>query len=856
MKKFLSTVLASIMIVVTLGVSACKPKNDNHEHTFASAWSTSETEHWHAATCEHNKEVSDRAAHDFEVAVTRVSTAEEAGEAVYTCKVCKYSKTVALQYGNHEHIVGWTATRAEHTQSYICCDAQLSEPAHGAHTYGNGAVCSACGTYSVLEDASDKLNNGIFSYTLVVDNIDLPLTALSEDNSDIMINGGAFKLGLDENYMLTLVGTFNGSVSEYIEVAPEQSDKVTSLISGKIVIENNKVYVISKAEEGAMRWEKYTSGSDSFYSVGEDEQEFYAVYDLNKKLAMIGVDDFNTVFETVLDEMYGYSNELKAVLDTSASFDKWFVENFNKWFVENTDGTYTLNFGVINEFNDKAKDATIGSVLAGIFGKKYSEAIGGMITVALNLTVGDLLDFAEAQGVDIYELNAQLNALIAAYYPGEDSTIEEILASYGFPIADGLLLADYIDSKIVRAYKVIDVINMIGKAMAEEGTTYEDVAVEDIVALVGSLIETYENQKVYDVAGNLISMLLSLSGNETTINGSNIYTIIDEIGKLLSDCVHINVKLDGNKLVEVSIEISYTEPEEPAGEATGGETVDGEGTDAGETEEPDQLNETIKSITAMARMAIGNFTIKLSLNDSEVGIDANEVKNTVNGSIKTGTPTKEALKTALEESGRNTVEISPKDGKDYVTVIAEDTGSFGYVYNNGDTSDYLTFKATVKFGGYVDELLDNVNYYDRCGDSFIVYFDVALDVLELVEVKYSWSKTRDQYLTDAEVEIIRNDNVEKMDDYPELFGEYNDPYKIRLCFKYTKADGFTVTAEYSKDCDPIEIDLHEYELISGETEKINATYYTKFVYKCKHCNKTVIYYVSDANIPYVENAAA
>ena len=855
MKKFLSIVLASIMIVVTLGVSACKPKNDNHEHTFASAWSTSETEHWHAATCEHNTEVSDRAAHDFEVAVTRVSTAEEAGEAVYTCKVCKYSRTVALQYGNHEHIVGWTATRAEHTQSYICCDAQLSEPAHGAHTYGNGAVCGVCGTYSVLEDASDKLNNGIFSYTLVVDNIDLPLTALSEDNSDIRINGGAFKLGLDENYMLTLVGTFNGSVSEYIEVAPEQSDKVTSLISGKIVIENEKIYVISKTEEGAMRWEKYTSGSDYFYSVGEDEQEFYAVYDLNKKLAMIGVDDFNTVFETILDEMYGYSDELKAVLDAVSSIDT--SASFDKWFVESADGTYTLNFGVINEFNDKAKDATIGSVLAGIFGEKYSEAIGGMITVALNLTVGDLLDFAEAQGVNIYELNAQLNALIAAYYPGEDSTIEEILGSYGFPIADGLLLADYIDSKVVRAYKVIDVINIIAKAMAEDDTTFEEVAVEDIVALVGSLIETYEDQKVYDVAGNLITMLISLSGNETTINGSNIYTIIDEIGKLLSDCVHINVKLDGDKLVEASFEISYTEPEESTGEATGEETADGEGTDAGETEEPDQLNETIKSITAMARMVIGNFTIKLSLNDSEVGVDADEVKNTVNGSIKTGTPTKEALKTALEGTfDADKIEMTEKDGRTYVVITDSVYGSYD-IYNDGNTSDCLTYEATVKFGGYVDELLDNVNYYDRCGNSFIVYFDVAFDVLEVVEIKFRWKQSDpDQYLTEAEIAELCNQYSGSMDEYPELFGEYKEPLKLTLCFKYTETDGFTVTEYNGKDCDPIEIDLHEYELISGETEKINATYYTKFVYKCKHCEKTVIYYVSDANIPYVENAAA
>jgi hypothetical protein len=51
--------------------------DDAHEHTFSTEWSTSATEHWHAATCEHANEKSDVASH---------SDAGEDG----VCDVCNY----------------------------------------------------------------------------------------------------------------------------------------------------------------------------------------------------------------------------------------------------------------------------------------------------------------------------------------------------------------------------------------------------------------------------------------------------------------------------------------------------------------------------------------------------------------------------------------------------------------------------------------------------------------------------------------------------------------------------------------------------------------------------------------------
>ena len=453
MKRFLSVFLSIMIVVAMLGLVACdNVPTDTHTHTFATEWSKSDTEHWHAATCEHTDEVSDRAAHEFNVEVTRTATAEQAGEAVYTCKVCGFSKTEALPYEGHQHIIGWTTTLGEHAQRYICCDQQIENPQHGAHTYNEKTICTVCGKYSVVEDAREKLNKGLLSYTLVVENINLTLTAISTDNPDITIDSGAFKLGLDENYMLTLVGTFSGTYSRYVEVGAgeKDKDKVTSQIGGTIVIDSNKVYVIGKAEGGAMSTEKYSDNSIYTAYVGLDETETYAVYDLDKQLASLGVENFVGTVNQLLEVAYEHSEEIKSVIDAILSVNTG--SNFDKWFVKGEGNTYTLSFDAIANFNNAVKDLTVGGLLSQLTGTEdYKTFICGMVTAALNYKVGDMLDMLKQQGVDIYEINNKLNELIAKYNPGEETTIEGILSANGLPIPDGILLADFIDSKIVRA---------------------------------------------------------------------------------------------------------------------------------------------------------------------------------------------------------------------------------------------------------------------------------------------------------------------------------------------------------------------------------------------------------------------
>ncbi len=72
--KVAAIVLAVIILLIILIL--CLTLCTRHKHTYSDEWSYDETYHYHAATCEHEDEVSDKAAHSFLYA---------------KCTVCSYS---------------------------------------------------------------------------------------------------------------------------------------------------------------------------------------------------------------------------------------------------------------------------------------------------------------------------------------------------------------------------------------------------------------------------------------------------------------------------------------------------------------------------------------------------------------------------------------------------------------------------------------------------------------------------------------------------------------------------------------------------------------------------------------------
>ena len=59
MKKLISLIIISISIVL---LASCN-EPEEHEHSFSSSWSSDDTSHWHAASCEHSSERTDVGAH-------------------------------------------------------------------------------------------------------------------------------------------------------------------------------------------------------------------------------------------------------------------------------------------------------------------------------------------------------------------------------------------------------------------------------------------------------------------------------------------------------------------------------------------------------------------------------------------------------------------------------------------------------------------------------------------------------------------------------------------------------------------------------------------------------------------------
>lgn len=108
MKKQIGLFTAILFAVSTL-MMACKA--EVHTHTFAEEWSRDESNHWHAATCEHDITDS-KAEHSFgEWTVTKEATCTENGERKTTCTICGYEKTEVTDKA--EHTFGdWTVTKA------------------------------------------------------------------------------------------------------------------------------------------------------------------------------------------------------------------------------------------------------------------------------------------------------------------------------------------------------------------------------------------------------------------------------------------------------------------------------------------------------------------------------------------------------------------------------------------------------------------------------------------------------------------------------------------------------------------------------------------------------------------------
>ena len=116
-----------------------------HEHEFSDSWSKDGTYHWHAATCGHTTEVSEKAKHIFgDWQVTKDPTEEVEGSKERTCTVCGYTATEVIEKLAHTHkfATDWTKDETHHWHAATCeHTTEVSDKAE--HSYTDG-ICE-CG---------------------------------------------------------------------------------------------------------------------------------------------------------------------------------------------------------------------------------------------------------------------------------------------------------------------------------------------------------------------------------------------------------------------------------------------------------------------------------------------------------------------------------------------------------------------------------------------------------------------------------------------------------------------------------------------------------------------------------------
>lgn len=138
-------------------------------HSYSNDWSSDETNHWHAATCKHSDEISDKAKHSFDGGV---------------CTVCNYLEPRGLIYTQYR--TGYAVSGYEGTDTKIVVPATHDGRAVLSIGIAGGdgfAFCSNV-TEIVLPDTIQYIQNESFSYCTKLEKVTVP--------SCLSIGGRAF----------------------------------------------------------------------------------------------------------------------------------------------------------------------------------------------------------------------------------------------------------------------------------------------------------------------------------------------------------------------------------------------------------------------------------------------------------------------------------------------------------------------------------------------------------------------------------------------------------------------------------------------------------------------------------------
>ena len=155
--KVIAIAAASVLVVGT--TCAIVLPIALHDHSYAEEWSSDAESHWHDATCKHEEEKSDAAAHAY----TNACDAD--------CDVCGATRTPAAHVYDNAcdakcNVCDAERTPAAHVYDNACdakCNVCDAERTPAAHVYDNACdtTCNVCGaTRSITHDHATTLTKG------------------------------------------------------------------------------------------------------------------------------------------------------------------------------------------------------------------------------------------------------------------------------------------------------------------------------------------------------------------------------------------------------------------------------------------------------------------------------------------------------------------------------------------------------------------------------------------------------------------------------------------------------------------------------------------------------------------------
>ena len=281
MKKTHSLISAFMSVALAFAVAGCQIDSDRHEHSFSKDWTSNATDHWHAATCGHTKEVSDKAAHTFGEWNTTVEATEETeGKKERSCNVCSYKEEQSLAKLNHTHKFSsdWTSDVTDHWHAATCEHDVTDSKAE--HSFGEWTVtkeatctengerkttCTICG-YEKTE-LTDKAEHSFGVWKVVQEPTDTQAGRNERTCKYCAYVDSVVLQPVPDGFVLIPAGTFQmGSEKGYDDNKPVHEVTITkSFYMGK--------YEVTQAE-----YEKYCSYGGSSPSSDSGDGDNYPAY--------------------------------------------------------------------------------------------------------------------------------------------------------------------------------------------------------------------------------------------------------------------------------------------------------------------------------------------------------------------------------------------------------------------------------------------------------------------------------------------------------------------------------------------------------------------------------------------------